>query len=764
MTYAQRLIAVLAVAFTAAACAPNPYVTLDSKLTGKLDDETVLRHATGGALAVDTATVITGNDAAFQSKLAMVKGAKTSIDAMYFIFADDYSSSVLTEAMIAAAQRGVRVRLLLDYHTNYKNLDLFSMMEKQGGGNLHVRFYNRPTRNIIMDAAFMTLGCGDVELRAGQNCSKAKLAEIDARFAGETIDGTPAAASNISNLNEAGSGLFLSGLYGKNPYAMAVAVLSGQKPDLAKLSDGGTSATPEQKKQLLEVAKVYWRARTAPFFEQIYNRAKLFVYFAYAGDTLNPIYNSVSEYLPIERRNIGNSARDWEYITDYLHHKLLLVDNRALQLGGRNVEDSYHMRPNALTDKYVFMDTDARLSLSAGGGTIESSFDTLWNFRTMVATIAEIRHHAPNDIVANGEALGKAWDLCVSKEQLTVQEDCFDREFAARAHSLKEREAARLATLKKHVAVYRNEYRPANDNAAPSFDVDPGALVAYVENLPFDALDKIKQRHYGATGGREAQDGKKIHALWLAGLKNICKSASAKAEPQRVILHSAYFFPPSNLIRQFAHMINGDWDCSNVTITVLTNSIDTTDLNVVNIFARHTAKAFAEYYDKAADPKRGAVLAYYEYQVVPGAAKRSLHTKVSVLGGDMIVGSANADIRSYMMDSNNAIFIRNAPDLVGRYTRFIDSLLNDGTRVNNVTNYFLVTDRSQILAEDRETFRHELVEKYGVDQQLDAAQIDRLEGKLIELLDAAYGLVGKILAGDAAEKHQVDFDRTFKPI
>jgi phosphatidylserine/phosphatidylglycerophosphate/cardiolipin synthase-like enzyme len=150
--------------------------------------------------------------------------------------------------------------------------------------------------------------------------------------------------------------------------------------------------------------------------------------------------------------------------------------------------------------------------------------------------------------------------------------------------------------------------------------------------------------------------------------------------------------------------------------------------------------------------------------VEPGAAKRSLHTKVSVLGGDMIVGSANADIRSYMMDSNNAIFIRNAPDLVGRYTRFIDSLLNDKARVNNVTNYFLVTDRSQILAEDRETFRHELVEKYGVDRHLDAAQIDRLEEKLIELLDAAYGLVGKILADDAPEEYQADFDRTFKPI
>lgn len=764
MTNARRLLAFLFVTLTLAGCTGNPYLSVESKLTGKLDDDTLLRHATGGALAIDTATVLTDNDAAFRSKLAMVENAKRSIDAMYFIFSDDYSSSALAEAMIAAARRGVRVRLLLDYHTNYKNLDLFSMMEKQGGGNLHVRFYNRPTRNIIMDAAYLTLGCDEANTQPGEKCGPAKQAAIDKLFSDETIDGTAASDLNISDLNVAGSGQFLSGLYSKNPKAMALAIVAGQDLELAQLKQGGASATPEQKQNLLKVAKIFWRSRTAPAFQRVYAQIQLMFAFALFGDDLNPVYDEVTKYLPLERKNLAASARDWDHITDYLHHKLLLVDDKYVQLGGRNVEDSYHMRPNPLIHKYVFMDTDARLSLRSGGDAIAASFEKLWNFRSMVATIDEIRLHAPNGMVANGDALNTALSLCASKEQMTLNEDCFDREFSARARSLDEREAERLATLKKNAARYRNDYRPADDNAAmPSFDIDPQALIVYVENLPFDNRAAIRQRHYGATNGEEAVGGKKIHALWLAGLKNVCKSSQAKATPQRVILHSAYFFPPSNLITQFAHMINGDWDCHNVTLTVLTNSIQTTDLNVVNIFARHAAKAFAEYYEKADDPDRGARLEYYEYLASPGEKTLSLHTKVSVLGDDIIVGSANADLRSYMMDSNNAVFIRNAPAFHDRYVRFVDGLLHDPSRTRNVTRYFVDTDRSQILAEDRQTF-HEIAEKYHVDEKLTDKQTAAVESRIFRLLDAAYNLVKKILANPSDSESQSKFNEIFKPI
>ena len=89
------------------ACSNDGYKSTTTSATGQLLDETLLRHASGSALEFSSAKIITGNDAAFRSKLALINGAKTSIDAMYYIYGDDYSSSVLSEALLAAAQRGV---------------------------------------------------------------------------------------------------------------------------------------------------------------------------------------------------------------------------------------------------------------------------------------------------------------------------------------------------------------------------------------------------------------------------------------------------------------------------------------------------------------------------------------------------------------------------------------------------------------------------------------------------------------------------------
>jgi len=162
---------------------------------GYLSDQAVLQRASAGPLEATRAQIITDNDEAFASKLAMVEGARQSIDLMYYIYDDDYSSSVLTQALIGAARRGVRVRLLVDYFTNYRRLDWFSMMELQGNagkGSLRVRFYNRPTKNIVQDAVYLTMGCGkDLAPRQPGQCSAEKFAAIDRLFAEERIDGQP---------------------------------------------------------------------------------------------------------------------------------------------------------------------------------------------------------------------------------------------------------------------------------------------------------------------------------------------------------------------------------------------------------------------------------------------------------------------------------------------------------------------------------------------------------------------------------------------
>ena len=153
---------------------------------------------------------------------------------------------MLSEALIAAARRGVKVRLLVDYQTNYKRLDMFTAMERQGNsgkGSLAVRFYNRPTRNIVKDAVYMTLGCGQAGAATKEACSDDKMTAVEKLFADEQIDGMPAATLNVSNVNTGPSGLLLSGLYGRNANLMALAIQQGQNID-PKANSTGSRAQP----------------------------------------------------------------------------------------------------------------------------------------------------------------------------------------------------------------------------------------------------------------------------------------------------------------------------------------------------------------------------------------------------------------------------------------------------------------------------------------------------------------------------------------
>ncbi|MFV0385368.1 phospholipase D-like domain-containing protein [Paracoccus sp. (in: a-proteobacteria)] len=76
-----------------------------------------------GPAAVEAATAHAGQSgvaplgdphAALQSRISLANRAERSIDAMYYIWHDDISGNLLLDALRRAAERGVRVRLLLD--------------------------------------------------------------------------------------------------------------------------------------------------------------------------------------------------------------------------------------------------------------------------------------------------------------------------------------------------------------------------------------------------------------------------------------------------------------------------------------------------------------------------------------------------------------------------------------------------------------------------------------------------------------------------
>jgi len=82
--------------------------------------------------------------AAFAHRLASARAAGRSLDLMYYIWRDDVAGRMLARELLAAADRGVRVRLLLD-DINVQGLDP-KYLALNGHPRIEVRLFN-PVRN-----------------------------------------------------------------------------------------------------------------------------------------------------------------------------------------------------------------------------------------------------------------------------------------------------------------------------------------------------------------------------------------------------------------------------------------------------------------------------------------------------------------------------------------------------------------------------------------------------------------------------------------
>ena len=317
----------------------------------------------------------------------------------------------------------------------------------------------------------------------------------------------PAAELGISNLNIGGSGTFLSGFYSKRLDLVALAVMEGR--EMAAGNGDSPDLSAEQLEGLLKLARIYWRSRTGNIFQRLVANIQLAAISMVAGDVVDPLYEAVAENLPVERRNLKDALRDWDYATDYLHQKLLLVDRRYVQLGGRNIEDAYHLLDAQLESGIRFMDTDVRMAVTSGGAAIEQSFERIWNLRQMVATLPEIRQHAPNDLAANMDAFARANEKCAAG---SADDNCFDREFSALAQDLEQRESTRYRTMQTRAGHFQSVLRQQlRDHTPEGLDVDRGAQIYYIENIPFSGKygETLEGRSFGADNDREARSGKR---------------------------------------------------------------------------------------------------------------------------------------------------------------------------------------------------------------------------------------------------------------
>lgn len=697
-----------------------------------LEEKEILAASATGPLKFSRARIVPDNDLAYWEKYDAVASAKPgeTVRMVYYIYNTDHSSSYLNELILKKAKEGVKFRILLDLFTNYAHLDTYRAMEN-ASGNIEFRFYGRPAPLLLRDVRFLTTPCDGA--RAG--CGDRKWASLQQQMTDE---------------DQFFVSLFMSGVWAKSATALKAAILYGQEIDLKELS-GGSAANPTaaQRAQLKELLELVYRAQLKG---DAGAKLKLALAMVMYKSDVQPILDLVYSSLPVEKMTGGRDASwtDWKHSTDFTHHKLLLVGARAMVNGGRNIENSYHMRPNDLTGKYNFIDTDFSATIASGGEQVAAAYDRVWNFQPMVMTSKELTAKFPNDLVEHTEALRKGLESC--------QREMKDRRAAVRClraavtgagfASAERRQEKAMDELRTNAALYQSQYvdrilkasgadwRAQLSRKGIEFaPADLSAMFAtYAENVPFTAA-KPQQRLYGATDGSELATGKGIHALWVRGLENACVSAQKSGKPTDVYLFQAYWLPPANLMRAFAKMMDGTWNCKGVTVRILTNSFDTTDLNVVNVVARYQTRAFFELWSRRKEyygfraPERSANFEMYEYSQIPGASegrKISLHSKVMVLGDDLAIGSANADPRSYIMDTNNTVYLRGAADTAARYRAFLKDIIANKTavKVTNVTaNYVSAKTSVANLKKEDQVFVKGLIARFDTGGRLKPAQL-----------------------------------------
>lgn len=717
-----------------------------------LSEDVILQAASSGKLKISSARLMIDNDAAFDSKLRALKSARPgeTVRLAYYIYADDYTSSLFSAEVIKATQRGVKVKLLLDALMGVRKFDLLSAMERESNGNLDVRFFGLASEKIWRDSIFLTRPCPRLDRPTASECSDYKIAKIgqwDRDFYSQ---------------------LLISSIFGRSPIGAKVALLTGQLIDLGKFKDRG-DASPEEAEQLKELFQLLIDAKIKHDGSAM---LKLALAMQIHGDQINPILNELTGRIPIEFMS-RDSAQDWEHLTDYLHHKIIMVGEQFLQIGGRNIEDSYHMKANALASKYIFLDTDLSLVIDQGGAPIAKAYDDLFNFSPRVQTLKSMRTWYKADLVANPIAFQRALGACrvdlVGDESSRAELGaCVEQQLPLQSEfrNLSQREDAQLDNMKIKADKATTEYLPSvqftstwKPAGSYSDEIDPQdlntGLFAYIENVPYrrSIPAEKRTRTYGADNGSELKSGKGIHDVWNRGLQAACSSG----RPQRVILHTAYLILPSNLMRTIAKMIDGTWDCRNVHVTFLTNSIYTTDLSPINVAALYQLGALFEVYNRRASlfgidaTKYAAQLDHFEYKQIPGGISTiSLHTKVSVLGDVMIIGSANGDVRSYFMDTNNGFVVSQAPRLVSDYTSFVERILADPNQTTNLTNHFTNRSLESIDMEAEQTVRA-ILEAFEFGRKMSPERKEKIVSAVKTLGSQIHKLSLKILAASYIE-------------
>ena len=114
--------------------------------------------------------------------LAMIRGAKSSLRMVFYIFADDEAGQAVRDALAEAAHRGVVVRVLLDgYGTSGVGADFFQPIEDEGGAFcLFLPSYGR--RYLIRNHQKLVIADEQIAIIGGANIENAYLTDTGEKY------------------------------------------------------------------------------------------------------------------------------------------------------------------------------------------------------------------------------------------------------------------------------------------------------------------------------------------------------------------------------------------------------------------------------------------------------------------------------------------------------------------------------------------------------------------------------------------------------
>ena len=120
--FSKSMFPILAVALLVSACSPRStgitrahrqlhFAHPETTTVGALFQEVADKHP-----GLSGFSLTREGDTAFMARLAMADLAEQTLDAQYYIWDGDTTGLILADRLLRAADRGVRVRLLIDDH------------------------------------------------------------------------------------------------------------------------------------------------------------------------------------------------------------------------------------------------------------------------------------------------------------------------------------------------------------------------------------------------------------------------------------------------------------------------------------------------------------------------------------------------------------------------------------------------------------------------------------------------------------------------